>query len=200
MDRRVPERELLPSYKEHRIIEEEESEEPGRENEETESETEIIPEIIPRRRGRPRKKKEIIQEIPEKQVVREEKRRRKNSEETEPEPPTREIWSEDENELHTIRNKNLTLPLRFHHIDMWNNWAEKFSGYVTDHSKNGLRFKIQEHETKAQIWVELKKLNYWEYKPPPPDSGGFSYYLDGTPTPQAQITVAYIQDEYELML
>jgi len=129
--------------------------------------------------------------------VREEKRKRRNSEDIE--PPTREVWSEDEDEMHTIRNKYLTLPLRFTHVDMWNNWGEKFSGFVSDHGKNGMKFKIQEHETKAELWVELKKLNYWEYTSPP-DSGGISYYSEGIPSIQAQVTEAYIQDKYELML
>jgi len=63
MDRRVPTRELLPSYEKRHIVQEKE--------EETESDTEIIPEIQPRRRGPKRKKKiEIIPEISEKLVVR----------------------------------------------------------------------------------------------------------------------------------
>jgi len=138
MDRRVPERELLPSYERREIIEDQEEgrenhekesstgleekhddKEEGQENsrtgsgtsvdkdQEEESDTEIIPEIIPRKRGRPRKKKEIIPEISEKLVVREEKRRQKHTEEDEtPTTPTREVWSEDEDEeTHMIKKQ-----------------------------------------------------------------------------------------------
>jgi len=54
---------------------------------------------------------------------------------------------------------------------MWNNWGEKFSGFVVQlHRKNRTQFKIQEIQpegTTAAIWVDLRKLNFWEYGDPP---------------------------------
>ena len=49
------------------------------------------------------------------------------------------------------------------HVDMWNIWGEKFSGMVTHHGRKKTRFRILEHETLADVWVDLDKLNYWEY-------------------------------------
>jgi transposase InsO family protein len=211
MDRRVPERELLPSYERRELIEEEQ--EKGRENHEEESstgledkqekkeegqdiespknqeqedelDTEIIPVIIPKRRGRPRKKKEIIPEIPERIVVREEKRRQRHIEENE--EPTREVWSEDEEEeTHMTKNKCLTLPMTLSHVNMWNNWGERFSGFVTEHDRKRTSFRIQEHGTKADIWVELDKLNYWEYCKIP-NSEDLTLYSTRTPSPEAR--------------
>jgi len=46
-------------------------------------------------------------------------------------------------------------------IDMWNNYGKKFSWYVIKLGKQ--QFKIREHKTNAEIWIELEKLNYWDY-------------------------------------
>jgi len=46
-------------------------------------------------------------------------------------------------------------------INMWNTYGEKFSGRVIRLGKN--QFKIKEHETSAEVWIELEKLNYWDY-------------------------------------
>jgi len=97
MGRKVPERELIPSYEVHQEIEEETTPtEPGRKKEDAgssisseqsdigkeekgsetslkdqdeDSDTEIITEIRPKRRGPKRKKLEIIPEISESQVT-----------------------------------------------------------------------------------------------------------------------------------
>ena len=55
------------------------------------------------------------------------------------------------------------MPVITEHIDMWNLWGEKFSGLVTVIDWDGECFKIQEHGTNADIWVELDRLNYWDY-------------------------------------
>ena len=225
MDRKVPERELLPSYETHQEIEKEDQDETEKEHEETtptnrgrekeeivsgisseksnqekekegsdtssedpdeDSDTEIIGEIQPKRRGPKRKKLEIIPEIPEKQVIRQEKRSRQEFEETE-ELPTREAWSEDEDDLHLTKNIFLTRPKRWKHINMWNLWGEKFSGCVLDvEKKNKKRFRIQEHETLAILGVDLDKLNYWEYTSTP-KSGGLSLKPEGEPSEQAMM-------------
>ena len=59
--------------------------------------------------------------------------------------------------------------------------AKKFSWFVTDHAKNKSKFRIQEHETQAEMWVDLEKSNYWEYTKPP-DAGGLSLYSTGFPS------------------
>ena len=90
MDRRVPQRELLPSHEIHQEIEEEdeglEDQEIGSKTaseKEDESDTEVIQERILSRQGPKRKKKEIIKEIPEKRVVRENKVKHKGDEKEE---------------------------------------------------------------------------------------------------------------------
>ena len=44
---------------------------------------------------------------------------------------------------------------------MWNTYGEKFSGRVIKLGRD--QFKLIEHETSAEIWIELEKLNYWDY-------------------------------------
>jgi len=174
-DRRVPKTDLLPSHEIHQELEDSDEEEEmiikeeDGENQESESETEVIQEIQPRRRGPKRKRKtEVIPEIPEKQVIREEKNTRKTEEE---DKKTWEIWSDCEEDQCRIQNHDLTLPRTHSYINMWNNWGEKFSGFVVQlHRKNRTQFKIQEIQPegiKAETWVDLRKLNYWEYGEPP---------------------------------
>jgi len=187
--RRVPERELLPSYGKRIIIEDEEE---GQEIPEEESDMEIIKEIIPRKRGPKRKKKtEIIPEISEKKVVKDSKRW--EVEEEEDQQPTLEIWSEDE-DLSREMNKCLclTMPILGEHIVMWNLWGEKFSGRVMKIRKKKTQFKIEEHGTDATTWVELDKLNFWEYtRPPDPNEE-----MDASrpPSPQAEKAMPDDQD------
>jgi hypothetical protein len=157
MDRRVHERELLPSFEVRQEAREETDEE------EDESETEIIPEIKPRSRGPKRKKKtEIIPEISEKRVVRESKRNRKNDETDD--RITREWWTEDEDQSHTRQNQYLTRPKLNCHIKAYNRYGEEFSGEVIEyHNWFKKQFRIREHCTSAEIMVDLKNINDWEY-------------------------------------
>jgi len=99
--------------------------------------------------------------------------------------------------MHKTQNKYLIRPPLFSNIDMWNQYGEKFSGLVlTYHGRHSNSFKIQEHETQADIWVDLRRLNYWEF------TDGKTKILhqipDGTPSPQASQAAIYLQD-YELM-
>ncbi len=222
MDRKVPERELIPSYEVHQEIEEDTTPtEPGREKEDIgssiaseqsdtgkeekgsetslkdqdeDSDTEIITEIRPKRRGPKRKKLEIIPEIVETRIVRQEKRSRQaQHENNQQEQPTREPWSEDE-EKHTTKNPYLTRPKRWKHVNMWNLWGEKFSGCVLDVEKgNRKRFRIQEHGTLAVLGIDLDNLNYWEYTNKP-DSGGLA--LDsGDNASQQALQAEHFEDE-----
>ena len=216
MDRKVPERELLPSYEVHQEVEQDETTttEPGREKEESgssissekpdtkneekrsetsledqddDSDTEIIIETRPKRRGPKRKKLEIIPEITENKVVRQEKRA-KPEQEDKNEQPTREVWSEDEDGLHLTKNTHLTRPKRWKHVNMWNLWGEKFSGCVLDVEKgNKKKFRIQEHGTLAVLGIDLDNLNYWEYTNPP-ETGRQSPKPEGEPSNQAWMT------------
>jgi len=78
------------------------------------------------------------------------------------------VWTEDEDQEHTTQNSSLSIPKLFQHIDAWNQYGEKFSGMVIQlHGKNRTQFKILEHETSAEIWVDLKKINYWDYTSQP---------------------------------
>jgi hypothetical protein len=120
-----------------------------------EIEDEIIPEIQPRKRGPKRRKKpEIIPEIIPRKISREE-------EETDSTIPYLDQWTDDEADAKKIKNPSLTLPRIEGNIDMWNTYGEKFSGKVIKVGKR--KFKIREHETGAELWIELEKLNYWDY-------------------------------------
>jgi hypothetical protein len=153
--RRVPRRELLPRREVHQELESS--------SDEKEGEVEIIPEIRPTRRGPVRKRKaEIIPEIqPRKppRITSEEDSR-----------PTLQQWTDSEEERHDVKNPALDMPRINQYIDMWNLHGEKFSGKVVQLGKE--QFKIIELGTNVKIWIELDKLNYWDYpdKPPqPPD-------------------------------
>ena len=78
------------------------------------------------------------------------------------------MWSEDEEDTHRIQNTALIRPKLEHHVDMWNTWGENFSVYVMQHhGKNKTQFKIKEDETQAELWTDLRNLNFWEYAKPP---------------------------------
>ena len=74
--------------------------------------------------------------------------------------PTLQQWTDDE-ERHDRKNDSLDMPRINQDINMWNTYGEKFSGRVIKLGKN--QFKIREHETSAEIWIELERLNYWDY-------------------------------------
>jgi len=83
-------------------------------------------------------------------------------------------------------NPDLTRPKLEHHVAMWNTWGEKFSGYVIQHhGKNKAQFKIKEDETQAELWTDLRNLNFWEYVKPPEEEEVF--WATGIPTPAAAI-------------
>jgi len=168
MDRRAPTAELLPSFeKRQEIHEAEDTTSRTQISESDSSDTEIIDEILPRRRGPRRKRKpEIISEISEKKVVRTSKRRAEH-EETDDEI-TPEIWSDDEDTTHLRKNLNLTRPKLGENIKAWNEWGEEFKGTVIQHHAWRKReFKIREHGTLAELWVDLNKLNLWQYTEKP---------------------------------
>jgi hypothetical protein len=149
-DRRVPTRELLPRREVRQEVEEKAS---GSEAD-AESETEIIPEIRPRRRGPIRKRKaEIIPEIIPKQ---------KNLilDTDDDNLPTLQQWTDNE-DRYDRKIEPLNMPKINQDIDCWNTYGEKFSGRVIKLGKR--QFKIREHETSADVWIELDKLNYWDY-------------------------------------
>jgi transposase InsO family protein len=151
-DRRVPKHQLLPRVE---IRQESDSEEKTPESEhESETEDEIIPEIRPTRRGPKRRKKpEIIPEIRPRKIYRQE--------EEDSTTPYLDQWTDDEADAKKTKNPCLTLPRITGNIDMWNTYGEKFSGTVIKVGKR--KFKIREHGTNAELWIELEKLNYWDY-------------------------------------
>jgi len=101
--------------------------------------------------------------------------------------------------LHKIPNTCMTRPPLHSHIDMWNNYGEKFSGFVAQHhGRHRNSFRIQELGTNADIWVDLRKLNYWEYQ-------GTKHpkvlHLISDGIPSQQVSLAEDEDlglEYEL--
>ena len=77
---------------------------------------------------------------------------------------------------------------------MWNQYGEKFSGFVAQHNgRHSNSFRIQEHGTNADIWVDLRRLNYWEYSR---TKNPRILYLssDGTPSSQALLAAQEPQD------
>jgi hypothetical protein len=168
MDRKAPIAELLPSFATRQEIPEVEDETSRMSTSDSDtSDTEIIDEIRPRRRGPIRKRKpEIIPEISEKKVVRTSKRRAAASallEDTDDEI-TLERWSEDEDQSIYIKNLSLTKPKLFCHIRAWNTYGEEFSGEVIDlKPETKTIFKLREHQTSAEICVDLNKINQWIY-------------------------------------
>jgi len=155
-ERRVHRRELIPRKEVRQEVESDTEDE-------VESEAEIIPEIQPRTRGPRRKRKpEIIPEI-----------RPKKSKSVPPETdsaaePTLEQWTdEDEQHRHLTKIEGLGMPRLGELIDMWNNYGEKFSGKVIKLGKG--QFKIEEVGTLAKTWIELSRLNYWDYEGYYPD-------------------------------
>jgi len=100
-------------------------------------------------------------------------KRRVEPEETDNEI-TPEIWSEDEETNHHIKNQSLTRPKLGENIKAWNMYGEEFSGEVIQYwNKRKNQFKIREHGTLAELWVDLNKLNLWQYvnKPNSEDEG-----------------------------
>jgi len=163
-DRRVPRRELLPS-REVRIQQEEEDsdleEDPKptdpRQDSETEEE-EIIPEIRPRTRGPKWKKKaENIQEIHPRRITRSTK---PTLNESDTEELRDEVWSEEET-MGTKKNSKLTMPRVGGFIESWDLDGKRFTGKVIQVRTN--MFEIRESTTEARKWIDLRRINTWEY-------------------------------------
>ena len=80
-------------------------------------------------------------------------------------------WTDSEEERHDVKRATLHMPRIGQFIDMWNLQGEKFLGKVVQLGKE--QFKILELGTNVKIWIELEKLNYWDYcpdePPQPPD-------------------------------
>ena len=89
--------------------------------------------------------------------------------------PSLEVWTDDNNRIPvgSIRIKNLPRPARYEWIELWNEYREKFQGKVTGYRKtNPNLFYIILAGTNIGQWIDLNKLNYWEYCKPP-DLVGF---------------------------
>jgi len=124
-------------------------------------------------------------------VVRESKRKCRKEEKEE---KTKELWSEDKDVMYKTQNTCMTRPPMHSHIDMWNQYGEKFSGFVAQHhGRHSNSFRIQELGTNADIWVDLRRLNYWEYSR---TKNPRILYLssDGTPSSQALLAAQEPQD------
>jgi hypothetical protein len=82
---------------------------------------------------------------------------------------------------------------------MWNSYGEKFSGFVAQHhGRHRNSFRIQELGTNADIWVDLRKLNNWEFQETKTPKV-IHLISDGIPSTQASL--AESEDpglEYEL--
>ena len=169
MDRRAPTAELLPSFATRQEIITDDAWKPCRNiSVDDESDTEVIAEIQPRRRVPKRKKMEIIPEISEKKVVRESKRRQAAEPETTDDEITPQMWTDDEDQSRFTKNPKLTRPVLHGDIRAWNTHGEQFTGEVIQHwSQRPHQFKIREHETAAEMWVDLNKINQWRYMKKP---------------------------------
>ena len=100
--------------------------------------------------------------------------------------PSLEQWSDDdEEEFGKEKNAKLGRPRIGYMIEIWNNLGEKFGGKVLKLGKK--QFKLRENLTGAEIWIELERLNYWDYSSkqdvPKYDSS------DGNPSPIALRTI-----------
>ncbi len=51
------------------------------------------------------------------------------------------------------------------------------------HRKNKTQFKIKEDETQAELWIDLRNLNFLEYVKPPDEEQVL--WATGIPTPRA---------------
>ena len=124
----------------------------------TESDSEMIPEIRPKRRGPTWKRKPEI--IPERRPPN--KYTHPYQQDTDKDNhPTLQQWTDSEEERHDQKNDSLDMPRMNQDIKMWKTYGEKFTGRVIKLGKG--QFKIREHETSAKIWIELEKLNFWDY-------------------------------------
>ena len=74
------------------------------------------------------------------------------------------MWTEDEDQSRYRKNPCLTIPKLHEHIRAWNTYREEYSGEIIQHHAWKKReFKMREHETSAEIWVDLNKINQWKY-------------------------------------
>ena len=63
---------------------------------------------------------------------------------------------------------NLIRPTRYEWIELWNESGKKFTGRVTGFRKsNPSFFYIVLVGTGVGQWIDLNRLNYWDYCKPP---------------------------------
>ena len=78
------------------------------------------------------------------------------------------MWTDDEDQSRFTKNPKLTRPVLHGDIRAWNAHGEQFTGEVIQHwSQRPHQFKIREHETAAEMWVDLNKINQWRYMKKP---------------------------------
>jgi len=85
-------------------------------------------------------------------------------------PPTMEVWTDEDSHIPpgSIKITNLPRPARYEWIELWNEYGEKFQGKVTGYRKtNPNFFYIILAGTDIGQWIDLYKLNFWEYCKPP---------------------------------
>ncbi len=88
--------------------------------------------------------------------------------------PTIEVWSDDNssNKPGARKIPNLLRPARYEWIEVWNEYWEKFTGKVTGFRKtNPNLFYLNLTGSDVGQWIDLNRLNYWDYCDPPDTVG-----------------------------
>jgi len=91
------------------------------------------------------------------------------------------VWTDEDsyNPPGSIKIDNLPRPARYEWIELWNEYKEKFTGRVTGYRKsNPYHFYIILADTNVGQWIDLRKLNYWEYCDPPNSALIVNPFLD----------------------
>jgi len=90
-----------------------------------------------------------------------------------------EVWTDDEahNPPGSIKITGLTRPARYEWIDVWNEYWEKFSGKVTGYRRTNPNLFYMIIDGVGQ-WIDLNRLNLWEYCDPPDSSLVINPFLD----------------------
>ena len=112
----------------------------------------------------------MIPEISEREVVRMMKAREALEDYETDTTPSLEVWTDEDSHIPpgSIKIDNMTRPERYEWIKLWNEHKEKFTGKVTSYRKsNPNNFYIILAGTNVGQWIDLNKLNFWEYCDPP---------------------------------